>query len=117
MKTYTKSIKGFNFMSRVTIKDVAKQAGVSKSMVSHVINNTRHVEEDTKRRVLEAIDALDYHPSSVALSLISKRTKTAGLLISDKRNNGGVTSGSGGVCADRHLHVCLPKRADRCSHD
>ena len=73
-------------MKRVTISDVAERSGVSKSTVSHVINQTRFVEEDTKQRVLEAIEQLGYRPSNVARSMVSKKTKTAGLLISDVGN-------------------------------
>lgn len=73
-------------MNRVTIKDVANRAGVSKSTVSHVLNKTRAVEEATREKVLRAVEELGYRPSQVARSLISKRTKTAGLLISDVSN-------------------------------
>ncbi|MCX8061699.1 MAG: LacI family transcriptional regulator [Anaerolineales bacterium] len=73
-------------MNRVTIKDVANRAGVSKTTVSHVLNKTRAVEETTRAKVLQAIEELGYRPSQVARSLISKRTKTAGLLISDVSN-------------------------------
>ena len=73
-------------MNRVTIKDVANRAGVSKSTVSHVLNKTRAVEEATRQKVLSAVEELGYRPSQVARSLISKRTKTAGLLISDVSN-------------------------------
>lgn len=73
-------------MNRVTIKDVAIRAGVSQSTVSHVLNKTRVVEEATRQKVLRAVEELGYRPSQVARSLISKRTKTAGLLISDVSN-------------------------------
>ncbi len=73
-------------MKRVTMSDVAKRAGVSKSTVSHVINKTRFVEEETRLRVLQAIEELDYRPSKVARSLVSRRTGTVGLLISDVGN-------------------------------
>lgn len=73
-------------MKRVTMRDVARRAGVSKSTVSHVINETRFVSLETKRRVLQAIDELDYRPSKVARSLTSRRTHTVGLLISDVGN-------------------------------
>ncbi len=73
-------------MNRVTIRDVANRAGVSQSTVSHVLNKTRVVEEATRQKVLNAIEELGYRPSQVARSLISKRTKTAGLLISDVSN-------------------------------
>jgi LacI family transcriptional regulator len=73
-------------MKRVTITDVANLAGVSKSTVSHVLNQTRFVEECTRQKVLNAIENLDYRPSNIARSLVSKHTKTAGLLISDVGN-------------------------------
>ncbi|MFN3309913.1 MAG: LacI family DNA-binding transcriptional regulator [Anaerolineales bacterium] len=73
-------------MNRVTIRDVANRAGVSQSTVSHVLNKTRVVEEATRQKVLKAVEELGYRPSQVARSLISKRTKTAGLLISDVSN-------------------------------
>lgn len=71
---------------RITITDVACQAGVSKSTVSHVINHTRYVEPQTSAKVLAAIETLGYRPSGIARSLVSKRTRTAGLLISDVGN-------------------------------
>jgi DNA-binding LacI/PurR family transcriptional regulator len=73
-------------MKRVTIKDVAFRSGVSISTVSHVINQTRFVEDLTKQKVLQAIRDLNYRPSSIARSLVSQRTGTAGLLISDVGN-------------------------------
>lgn len=68
------------------MKDVAEMAGVSKSTVSHVINETRFVEPDTKRRVLDAIEELGYRPSSVARSLTTNRTQKIGVLVSDTSN-------------------------------
>jgi len=73
-------------MKRVTIKDVALKSGVSKSTVSHVVNQTRFVEDATKQKVLRAIRELNFRPSSIARSLVSQRTGTAGLLISDVGN-------------------------------
>ncbi|AXF75947.1 HTH-type transcriptional repressor PurR [Erwinia tracheiphila] len=63
-----------------TIKDVAKHAGVSTTTVSHVINKTRFVAEETKNAVWAAIKALHYSPSAVARSLKVNNTKTIGLL-------------------------------------
>lgn len=74
-------------MSQTTITDVANTAGVSKSTVSRVLNGTaEYMREDTRQRVLEAIAELSYRPSSVARSLVSKRTLTAGILVSDVGN-------------------------------
>jgi DNA-binding LacI/PurR family transcriptional regulator len=72
--------------SRPTIIDVAKRAYVSKSTVSHVINATRIVDEETKRRVLKAIADLGYRPNSVARSLTTRRTGTIGMIVSDASN-------------------------------
>lgn len=63
-----------------TIKDVAKRAGVSTTTVSHVINKTRFVSEQTREAVWAAIKELHYSPSAVARSLKVNHTKTIGLL-------------------------------------
>ena len=63
-----------------TIKDVAKRAGVSTTTVSHVINKTRFVAEETREAVWAAIKELHYSPSAVARSLKANHTKSIGLL-------------------------------------
>jgi len=63
-----------------TIKDVAKRAGVSTTTVSHVINKTRFVAEETREAVWAAIKELNYSPSAVARSLKVNHTKSIGLL-------------------------------------
>ncbi|MFO8063175.1 MAG: LacI family DNA-binding transcriptional regulator [Spirochaetia bacterium] len=69
-----------------TIKDVAKRAGVSPTTVSHIINETRHVSEALRARVMEAIDELDYRPYGLARSLRTKQSHTIGVLIPDNTN-------------------------------
>lgn len=64
-----------------TIKDVAKLAGVSTTTVSHVINKTRFVAEDTSKAVWDAIQQLNYSPSAVARSLKVNTTKSIGMII------------------------------------
>lgn len=71
---------------RPTISDVAKRAFVSKTTVSHVLNDTRFVSPETKRRVLDAIAELGYVPSRAARSLTTKRTGIVGMIISDASN-------------------------------
>ncbi len=74
-------------MSRTTIADVAKVAGVSKATVSRVLSgNYEYMKPHTRDRVEEAIEKLNYRPSSVARSLTSKRTNTAAILVSDVGN-------------------------------
>lgn len=67
---------------RPTRDDVAKLAGVSVATVSYVINNgPRPVSEETRARVLTAIQELGYRPHAIARSLKTGRTRTVGLLI------------------------------------
>jgi LacI family transcriptional regulator len=68
-------------MNRVGIKEVAKMAGVSTATVSHVINNTRFVSEETKAKVLHAMKTLDYRPNLAAQSLRNQRSNTIGLIV------------------------------------
>ncbi|HEX8180315.1 MAG TPA: LacI family DNA-binding transcriptional regulator [Pyrinomonadaceae bacterium] len=70
----------------MSIKDVAREAGVSTATVSHVINNSRYVSEETRARVLAAIERCGYYPNAHARSLASGRSQTLGLLISDIAN-------------------------------
>ena len=69
-----------------SIKDVARQANVSISTVSHVVNRTRFVSDKVRQDVEAAIRALDYVPSAVARSLKSNTTKTLGMLIPNCSN-------------------------------
>jgi DNA-binding LacI/PurR family transcriptional regulator len=71
---------------KVTIYDVAKQAGVSISTVSRVINNTGRISEKTRKKVLQVMEELHYQPSIVASALTGKRTRTIGLIIPDVAN-------------------------------
>lgn len=68
------------------IQDVARQAGVSISTVSRVLNGTARVNADVKKRVEEAILALAYQPNPAARSLRTNRSRIIGLLISDIQN-------------------------------
>src|ERR1700709_592495 len=62
--------------------DFARRAGVSTATVSHVLNNTRAVSEDTRAAVLAAVDETEYTPNTVARSLATSRTTTLGLVLS-----------------------------------
>mgnify|MGYP004579774067 FL=1 len=69
-----------------SIKDVAKEAGVSIATVSRVLNDIDVVNEETKKKVLEAIKKLGYRPNIVARSLKTQRTRTIGIPIPDISN-------------------------------
>jgi DNA-binding LacI/PurR family transcriptional regulator len=90
-------------MSKVSIRDVAERAGVSTATVSHVINDTRFVREETRQKVLDAIETLNYQPSAIARSLATNSTQTIGLIISDIANPF-FTAVSRGVQDEIHQH-------------
>ncbi|MCF7930198.1 MAG: LacI family transcriptional regulator, partial [Acholeplasmataceae bacterium] len=64
-----------------TIKDVAKKAGVSISTASYALNNLPNVHPDTRKRILEAANELNYHPNGIARNLKTKRTGNIGVFI------------------------------------
>lgn len=69
-----------------TLRDVAKECGVSVATVSLVLNNapwSRHVAADTKERVLHAARKLGYRPDLLARSLRSRRSENIGVLVFD----------------------------------
>lgn len=66
-----------------TIKDVAKLAGVSVSTASMALNGKGPVSEATRRRVVEAARALQYRPNAIARGLVTRRTRTVGLVLAD----------------------------------
>jgi len=68
-------------MAAATIRDVAREAGVSVATVSRVINNSTQVSEETALKVQSAIDALDYSPSQIARRLSIGRTHTIGVVV------------------------------------
>jgi LacI family transcriptional regulator len=69
-----------------TMHDVANYAGVSSTTVSHVLNGTRYVQEETRRRVLEAVSILHYRPNAIARGLTTKKTATVGVVVADILN-------------------------------
>jgi LacI family transcriptional regulator len=71
---------------RPTMKDVARLAGVSYQTVSCVINNIPVISEETRQRVLDAIQQLNYTPDASARSLRSGRSRIIGLMLPDAQN-------------------------------
>ncbi|MCW3474042.1 LacI family DNA-binding transcriptional regulator [Limobrevibacterium gyesilva] len=70
-------------MRRVTIKDVAKAAGVSLGTASRVINANTSVDPAIRRKVQDAIAALRYQPDAVAQSMRRRSTRTIGAIVRD----------------------------------
>ena len=70
----------------VSMKDVARLAEVSTATVSHVLNNTRNVNPETRDRVLKAVKSLNYNVNPIARTLRSGNSKIIGLIVSDLTN-------------------------------
>ena len=118
--------------TQTSIRDVAKRAGVSTATVSHILNGTRGVADETRAKVLSAVHDLGYRPSAIARSLRTKSTGTLGIIVSDISNpfSTAVVRGIEDVArenshnvilcntdesearADHYLKVLLSKRVD-----
>jgi DNA-binding LacI/PurR family transcriptional regulator len=70
----------------VTMKDVARKAGVSLGTVSNVLNNVSTVSEENRRKVLDAVKELNYRVNTVARTLKTKTSRSIGLIIPDITN-------------------------------
>ena len=66
---------------KVTIRDVAKEAGVSPSTVSRVLSNNERISQETKQRVKQAIKKLNFKPNAIARSLANNKTYTLGMIL------------------------------------
>ncbi|MCH3918417.1 MAG: LacI family transcriptional regulator [Spirochaetia bacterium] len=73
-------------MKKITIKDIAVEAGVSITTVSRVINGNYPVSDGVKDKVRRVMQEMDYHPNAIARSLRSNRTNLIALVIADLSN-------------------------------
>ena len=70
----------------MTLEEVAKRAKVSTATVSRVLNNLEVVKESTRKRVLQAVEELNYHPNLHARSLAGGKSRTIGMIVSNVSN-------------------------------
>ena len=67
----------------VTIKDIARECNVSIATVSNVLNGKNKAGEDTRNKIIEAVERLGYKPNKVAKGLRSRKTGTIGIIAED----------------------------------
>ena len=68
----------------VTLKEIAQLCGVSVTTVSNIVNNSpKKVRDETRKKVMEAIEELGYHPNYFAQGLRRQRTQTIGVITED----------------------------------
>ena len=72
--------------NRVTIKDIARVANVSHTTVSRALNDKSRIRNETKQRILAIVRDLNYQPNFIARSLVMRRTRTLGLIITTIAN-------------------------------
>lgn len=78
--------KSKNKNSPVTIKDIARMAGVSITTVSHALSGERYVKEETRQKILKIIKDNNYKPNIIARSLSKKTTRILGVILPDINN-------------------------------
>lgn len=97
-------------MKKVTMADVAKKAGVSKSTVSQYINKRyEYMGEKTKQRIEDAIEKLGYQPNFIARSLKQKRTSTIAIIVANIMHylSTEISRAIEDFCQDHDLHAIV----------
>ncbi|OZS78461.1 LacI family transcriptional regulator [Tetzosporium hominis] len=97
-------------MKKITMMDVANEAGVSKSTVSQYINNRyEYMSLETKKKIELAIKELNYRPNTIARSLKQKTTFTIGVIVSNILHNFStqVIRAIEDVCHEQDFHVIV----------
>jgi DNA-binding LacI/PurR family transcriptional regulator len=96
-------------LGKVSIKDIAKVAGVSHSTVSRALSGSPLVREETRSRIKQLAQEMGYYPSAVARSLVTRRTLTIGLVVTSVTDPfwAEVVGGIEGIALERGYSVLL----------
>lgn len=97
-----------------TIKDIAKEAGVSISTVSYVINDSGPVGDEKKKLILELVEKYKFQPNRIAKSLKEKKTRTIGILTDLTRFDIGkqIIIGISEMCKQRNYNVLMSNQME-----
>lgn len=103
----------------VTILDIAREAGVSRTTVSRILNNSPHVDEKTREKVLNVIKELNYKPNSVARNLRKRETKLIAVLIPNISNSffGKMVQGMEDIAVRSGYNIILCNTQDDCDRE
>jgi len=96
-------------LDTVTIKDIAKALNFSTSTVSRALRGSYEISEDTKKKVLEYAEKINYRPNPIALSLKEKRSRAIGVVVSEIANNffSQAINGIESIAYNRGYHVII----------
>lgn len=105
----SKNSSGGDRRSPVTIREVARRAEVSIATVSRVLNHSKPVSEELKRRIEQAVREMGYLPNAVAQSMIQKRTGLIGVIVPEISNPyfSGLVEGIESVAHQHQSHIML----------
>ena len=105
---------------RVTLKDVARESGMSESAVSQVLNNRPcRLSEDSKQRIRECAQRMNYRANRAARGLATKRSETVGLIVPDIENPffSSLAKSLEARCRQAGLALFVANSDDRIEHD
>ena len=93
----------------VTIKDIAKELGISTSTVSRALRDSYEISAETKKLVVECAKRLDYRPNPIAQSLKERRSRSIGVVVSEIANNyfSQAINGIESIAYSRGYHVII----------
>jgi LacI family transcriptional regulator len=94
-------------ISRISIKDIAREVGVSHQTVSRVINNHPDVSAETRQRVLEVIQLRGYRPNALARGLVNQFSRNLGVITNDLLKFGPASALAGMEEQADHLNYSL----------
>ncbi|MEO6844550.1 MAG: LacI family DNA-binding transcriptional regulator [Ginsengibacter sp.] len=96
-------------LETVTIKDIAKALNFSTSTVSRALRGSYEISEETKKKVLEYAEKMNYRPNPIALSLKERRSRTIGVVVSEIANNffSQAINGIESIAYNRGYHVII----------
>src|SRR5881275_3526362 len=92
-----------------TIKDIAKALNLSTSTVSRALRGSYEISYETKKRVLEYAEKINYRPNPIALSLKERRTRAIGVVVSEIANTffSQAINGIESIAYNRSYHVII----------